>query len=203
MRRAVLSSERPAAEDRAEDTEEPPAAVADPDGTTPAPRRTRGLDPRTRSILVAAAVAAVIVNAGAMWTYWKITGSQSAAAGAGAYLEMGLRGRTSLDVPLTPGGTGDLTVTVSNDNDFAIRVTSVAPGSGNIIADDEHRENGCTRHGVDFTRPELPVQWEVSRNDVAVFTVPGALRMAADADQACRDAIFTVPVRITGSARRP
>ncbi|ROP32055.1 hypothetical protein EDD30_4985 [Couchioplanes caeruleus] len=200
----MLSSEKPG-DTRAEDTTAPPAA-SEPELDEPAfraiPRR-RGLDPRTRGILVAAAVAAVIVNAGAMWAYWKITGSGSDSTGAGASVEMGLRGRSSLDVPLAPGSTGDLTVTVLNDNDFAIRVSSVAAGTGNVIADDEHRENGCERHGVSIARPDLAVRWEVARNDVAVFTVPGALRMAADADEACRGAVFTVPVRITGEARRP
>ncbi|MEV6597218.1 hypothetical protein AB0M36_10190 [Actinoplanes sp. NPDC051346] len=200
----MLSSERPGNVRARASTGPPPASEPDLDDpvTLPPPRR-RGLDQRTRGILVAAAVAAAIVNASAMWAYWKITGSGSASAGAGAYVEMGLRGRSSLDVPLTPGGTGDLTVTVSNDNDFAIRVTSVAAGTGNVIADDEHRENGCDRHGVTFARPELAVRWEVARNDVAVFTVPGGLRMAADADPTCLGAVFTVPVRVTGESRRP
>ncbi|GGQ40488.1 hypothetical protein GCM10010166_04490 [Couchioplanes caeruleus subsp. azureus] len=200
----MLSSERPG-DTRAQDTAGPPPGngIDLDDPVTEVPPRRRGLDRRTRGILVAAAVAAAVVNAGAMWAYWKITGSGSDSARAGASVEMALRGRSSLDVPLAPGGTGDLTVTVLNHNDFAIRVASVEAGTDNVIADDEHRENGCERHGVSFTRPELAVRWDVARNDVAVFTVPGALRMAADADPACRGAVFTVPVRVTGEARRP
>ncbi|MEV4703958.1 hypothetical protein [Actinoplanes sp. NPDC049316] len=177
-------------------------AVPD-DAAPPAPRdRRRRLDGRTRAILAAAAVTAAVVNAGAVWAYWTITDAGAAIVEPGTYVSMALRGRSSLDTPLQPGATGPLTVTVSNDNPYPIVVSSVEPGPGNVVADDEHREAGCRRPAVSFARSSLSVRWQVSRNDVAVFTVPDALRMAADEKAACAGGVFTVPVQVTGHVDR-
>lgn len=193
VRRAVLSRESPA--------DPRPVAEADEFDYPPEfiePPRRRRMEHRTRGILVAAAVAAAVVNAGAMWAYWKVTVPSEGASG----VEMNLRGRSSFDVPLRPGTTGDLTVTVTNTNDFPIGVTSLSAGTGNVVADDEHRENGCQNPGVTFTQPTVAVRWDVRRNNVAAFTVRGGLSMAADANPACRGAVFTVPVQIRGTADR-
>ena len=157
------------------------------------------LDARTRSTLAGTAVAVVLVNAGAIWAYWHITGSQTGPATAGTAVELHLSGRSDLNEPLVPGGTGDLIVTVTNDNDFPIRITSVAP-AGTVLADDEHREKGCVNTGVVVAADAVAVRWDVDRNVVAAFTVPHGLAMAVPADPDCRDAVFTVPVLATGLA---
>ena len=64
----------------------------------------RRLDGRTRSILSAAAVAAIVVNAGAAWAYWKVTASETGGARAGTAVELTLPGRSNLNRPLTAGG---------------------------------------------------------------------------------------------------
>jgi hypothetical protein len=158
------------------------------------------LDARTRSMLTAAAVAAVLVNAGAVWAYWHITGSETGRAYAGTVVELNLRGRSDLNKPLTPGSTGNLTVTVTNDHDFPIRITSLARGTGNAVADDEHRENGCVNPGVVVAREVVAVRWNVARNNVGAFTVPDGLTMTAPSDPACAGAVFTIPVLVRGVA---
>ena len=158
------------------------------------------LDARTRSVLAGAAIAAVLVNAGAMWAYWRITGADAGPATAGTVVELHVGGRSDLNVPLVPGGTGNLIVTVTNDNDFPIRITSIAPAAGTVTADEEHREKGCVNTGVVVAADAVAVRWDVARNIVAAFTVPHGLAMADPADPACRDAVFTVPVLATGLA---
>jgi len=174
----------------------------EPTGDVPPSGRRRGwlgrLDTRTRSILAAAAAGALLVNAGAAWAYWRITGSETGQADTGTFVELTLRGRSDLNRPLDPGGTGNLVVTVTNDNDFPIRITSVMPGAGNIVADDEHREAGCTKPGVTVARESVSVRWDVPRNTVGAFTVPEGLAMAPDSDNACVGATFTVPVQAVG-----
>jgi len=158
------------------------------------------LDRRTRSILTAAAIAAAVVNASAVWAYWHITGSATGRATAGTVVELNLRGRSDLNRPLTPGSTGNLTVTVTNDHAFPIRITSVRAAPGTVMADDEHRENGCVDSGVTVARQAFDVQWDVARNDVAAFTVPNGLVMNAPSHPACAGAVFTVPVLVGGTA---
>jgi hypothetical protein len=109
--------------------------------------RKRRLDRRTRAILSVAAAAAIVVNAGAAWAYWHITASKTEVRNTGTSVELALHARNDLNRPLTPGGTGNLTVTVANEYDFPIRITEVTPGDGNIVADDEHRDAGCKAPG--------------------------------------------------------
>ncbi|MGX6602354.1 hypothetical protein ACWKSP_09505 [Micromonosporaceae bacterium Da 78-11] len=164
----------------------------------PGDNRRRRLTGRTRTILLAAAVAAIVANAGAAWAYWRITESDTGRAASGAVVELALRARTDLKNPLQPGSTGNLAVTVTNDYEFPIRITSVGPGPGNVVADEEHRDAGCTFAGVDFTESRFAVRWEVPRNTIGAFTVPNALVMRANANPACRGAMFTVPVEAGG-----
>ncbi|WP_236028727.1 hypothetical protein [Paractinoplanes lichenicola] len=160
------------------------------------PGRKRRLDRRTRLILGIAAAAAVVVNASAAWAYWQITGSEVAAAD-GPPVELSLRARSDLNKPLQPGTTGDLVVTVTNDNGFPIRITSVS-ANGPVTADPEHERAGCDPATVRLAQPRFDVLWEVGRNAIGAFNVRGGLSMAAGAKKACDGAIFTVPVRVSG-----
>jgi hypothetical protein len=176
-----------------------PADTEEPTWEVRQPGRKGRLDARTRSILGAAAVAAVVVNAGAAWAYWKVTESETASARAGTAVELTLRGRSDLNRPLLPGGTGNLTVTLTNDNDFPITITSVSPGPGNVVADDEHREAGCREIiGVSLTKAAFAVSWDVARNTIGAFSIPDGLRMDPNANKACKGATFTVPVQVNG-----
>ncbi len=168
------------------------------------PGRGRGrLDARTRSILSAAAVAAILVNAGAAWAYWKVTASETGSARTGTAVDLTLRGRSDYNRPLRAGGTGNFTVTLTNDNDFPIRITSVSPGPGNVVADDEHRDAGCRENiGVSLTKPAFAVSWEVARNTIGAFSIPDGLRMDPTSNKACQGATFTVPVLVTGVSDR-
>lgn len=179
-----------------------PTLTDEPTGGAARPRRSfrSRLDGRTRFVLASTVLAVVLVNAGAAWAYWQITGAETGPANGGAAVELNLRGRSDLNLPLTPGSTGDLIVTVTNDNNFPLRITSVSPGSDKVVADVEHRENGCLDPGVVVAEKSVPVDWEVARNNVAAFTVPHGLAMAASSDPACVGATFTVPVRVRGVA---
>jgi hypothetical protein len=171
-------------------------------GDVGVPRRRlwQRIDARTRSILASAAVAAIIVNAGAAWAYWHIVGSETTRANAGTAVELNLRGRSDLNKQLSPGRTGDLIVTVTNDNNFPIWITSVSGAAGNVVADDEHRDAGCVQTGVVLTKKAFEVNWDVARNNVAAFTVPDGLSMTSASDPACAGAVFVIPVRVGGVA---
>ena len=175
------------------DHEEPTWEVRHPND--PRPRR---IDGRTRTILAVAAAAAVVVNAGAAWAYWQITGSRTSQAASGDAVSMALRARSDLNKPLAPGQTGDLVVTVTNGYPFPIRITGLTPGVGNIVADDEHRDAGCTDAAVSITKPRFDVSWDVRRNTIGAFTVPSGLTMSSRAARACMGATFTVPVQVYG-----
>ena len=159
----------------------------------------RRLDRRTRSVLGAAVAAAIVANAGVAWAYWTVTGARSRSATPGGSVEMVLRAHSDLDRPLSAGGGGNLTVTLTNDNDFPIKITSVTRAPGNVAVDDEHRDAGCTdASGVTMTRTAFPVAWEVARNTVGAFTIPGGLVRSPVRNPGCDGATFFVPIRAVG-----
>ena len=167
----------------------------------PGDLRRKRLDGRTRAILSMAAAAAVVVNAGAAWIYWRVTGSETGHWANGTTVEIALRARSDLNRPLQPGQTGNLTVTVTNDDDHPIKITSVRPGAGNAVADAEHRDAGCKQPGVRLTRDRFEVSWEVPRNTIGAFTIAGGVTMPAGTAPVCAGATFTVPVQASGVAR--
>jgi hypothetical protein len=168
-------------------------------------QRKRRIDRRTRTILSVAAAGAIVVNAGAAWAYWNITESGTGRSVAGTAVELTLRARSDLNRALTPGGIGNLTVTVTNEYDFPIRIKLVTPGNGPIVADDVHRDAGCTAPAVSIARPRYDVSWDVPRNTIGAFTIADALAMNANVSgkmqRACAGAVYTVPVQVTGYSR--
>ncbi|WP_229071502.1 hypothetical protein [Actinoplanes sp. DH11] len=173
------------------DHEEPTWEVYRP-GT---PRRR--FDRRARTILTAAAIAAVLANAGAAWAYWRFTGSDEAKpevqpAAAGTPFELVLNGTTE---PNRPGATGNLTVTVTNQHPVPIRITAVRAGAGPAVADDTHRDAGCSAPPVELNRQAFPVSWEVPKNTIGAFVVPDAVSFGTGGPAACRGATFSLPMR--------
>lgn len=158
----------------------------------------RKVDRRTKVILSVAAAAAVIANAGVAWAYWRVTGSGTGAAVAGSAIELRLTGRSDADKPLYPGGTSDLTVTVTNDNNFPIKILKVSAGTGRTTADDAHAQGGCRNTGVVVASDVQEVSWDVPKNSIGVFSVPNGIRMTNQSDTACQGAVFTIPVQATG-----
>jgi uncharacterized protein (DUF58 family) len=160
----------------------------------------RRVNRRTKVILTVAAVAAVAANAGAAWAYWRVTGTGTGTAQAGAVIELSLKGRSDDDKPLFPGGTSDLTVTVTNRNNFPIRITTVSAGEGKTVADEGHRAAGCRTTGVVVAKDVYEVSWQVAQDTIGVFTLPDGIRMTNSSDSACQGATFTIPVQATGSS---
>jgi hypothetical protein len=160
--------------------------------------RMRKVNRRTKVVLTVAAVAAVAANAGAAYAYWRITGSGTGTAVAGSAIELSLKGRSDDRKPLFPGGTSNLTVTVTNENNFPIRITTVSAGKGRIAADEQHRLGGCQDTGVVVSKDVHTVSWDVPKNTIGVFTVPDGIAMTNESDTACQGAVFTIPVQATG-----
>ena len=166
----------------------PPSALPDPARPKARAMFWQRLDRRGKVILSVAAAAAVLVNAGAAWAYWTLNGGGTGVAVAGTAIELELTGKSDGSSPLYPGGTSHLTVTVTNQNDFPVKVTSIAPGDGAVTADSAHRAAGCRTTGVVVAQDVLAVSWEVPKNTIGVFTVPDGLRMTNSSDSACQGA---------------
>ncbi|MBG0561726.1 hypothetical protein [Actinoplanes aureus] len=167
------------------DHEEPTWEVHRP-GT---PRRR--FDRRARTILTAAAIAAVLANAGAAWAYWRFNGPSEP---VGAAFELALSGTSDTHQQLRPGSAGNLTITVANRHAEPIRITSIMRSSDSAVADHAHRAAGCVNPQVEINQADFPVIWEVPEGTIGTFILPGALTMRSG-PAACRGATFSVPVQ--------
>jgi hypothetical protein len=150
-------------------------------------------------MLAVAGAAAVVVNAGAAWSYWTITSSPT----AGTTVELTLRAHSDYNQALVPGRTGNLAVTLANGQNFPITIDRVVREDPTAYADDQHRESGCDPTGVSLTHDEFDVDWSVPKNTTGAFTIPDGLRMAAGAPPECRDATFTLSIRVVGVSQTP
>ncbi|MEU4559756.1 hypothetical protein AB0F72_15340 [Actinoplanes sp. NPDC023936] len=161
----------------------------------------RRFDRRARVILTAAAVAALLANAGAAWAYWRFTGPGGEPAAdvgtvaAGTPFELALSATSDPEQTLAADGSGNLTVTVTNQHPVPIRITAIRPGAGRATVDDAHRDAGCPAPRVRVSREVFPVSWDVPKNTVGAFVLPGALSMRAGGPAACRGATIIVPMR--------
>jgi hypothetical protein len=178
----------------------PPYSSSDMSATTAKATGMRKVNRRTKVILAVCAVAAVAVNAGAAWAYWRITGSGTGVAQAGSTIELTLKGTSDDRKPLYPGGTSNLTVTVTNENDFPIEITAVAAGGGKPTADEAHREGGCQTTGVVVSQGVQRVSWKVLRNTIGVFTLTDGIKMTNQSDSTCQGATFTIPLKATATS---
>lgn len=102
----------------------------------------------------------------------------------------------STSAQLYPGGTGDLTIKVSNPNPFGVTVTAVT-GSGTITSNAGAACNAST--GVTFTNTSGLSQ-AVGAGATVTFTLAGKVAMSNASDTSCQGAIFTVPISLTATS---
>jgi hypothetical protein len=102
----------------------------------------------------------------------------------------------STTAQLYPGGTGDLKLSVTNPNPYAVTVTSVA-GSGTITSDKGAACNAAT--GVTYTN-QTGLTQAVGAGATATFTLTGSVAMSNSSDNSCQGGVFTVPVTLTGTS---
>jgi hypothetical protein len=150
-----------------------------------------GLERRGKTILGLAAAATVLVNAGAAVAYWRI----DKAAAAGPPIQVSVTAISSGGQRGRPDGTSDVTVTVANQNTFAVVISGLSAAIGEVIADREHHDRGCRAAGAVVAQQTLAFPWHVPANSVDVFTLTGGVRLIGGRQGVCRGAIFTIPLR--------
>jgi hypothetical protein len=144
---------------------------------------------------VVASIAIVIslggVNAAAAYFTAGGTGSGTASTGT---LSVSVSATTGTPTtPLIPGGTGDVTLKVTNPNNVVVTLTTVT-GNGAITADGGHP--GCSPTGVTFTNQTPNLTVPANATDFAV-SLSGAAAMSTSSANGCQGATFSVPVAIT------
>jgi hypothetical protein len=95
---------------------------------------------------------------------------------------------------LLPGGSGDVTLEVTNPNSFDVTLVSVASTGGTITADSGHP--GCATTGVTFS-DQTGLSTNIPAGSTAAIDLPGAASMSTASSAGCQGAAFSIPVTIT------
>jgi len=152
---------------------------------------------RLRHALAATgAVVGATLAANVAFAAWTSGGTGSGTAQATSAVALTTTAATT-SAQLFPGGSGDLKITVKNDNGYPVRVTDVT-GGGGITSDKGPACDAST--GVTFTDQHAQTL-DIAANSSATFTLSGVLHMSNASDNSCQGAVFTVPVSLAGASR--
>jgi hypothetical protein len=144
---------------------------------------------RRARILTGGTAVFLIVGLGVAIAAWLVSGSGNGAAKAGELTTINVAAGTPTG-DLYPGGSGALELSVTNPNTLPLVITSVS-ANGAITSDD----GLCAGTNVTFTgvtglSTALPV------GGPTAVSLPGAVTMVVNADNACQGATFTIPVTV-------
>src|SRR5688572_12667193 len=158
-----------------------------------------------RTVRALAATSTALIVSAAVFAAWLSSGSGSAYSKAGSSQALStLDASASTSATLYPGVSGDVTLTISNPNPFAVRVTSVSLNGNNsdITADSGHAS--CSPTGVSFSNQtglsiDVPAK-SGGTNGTATATLSAAASMSSTSADACQGATFAIPVNMSGAS---
>jgi hypothetical protein len=154
---------------------------------------------RTRvRVIVAGAVLAVGISAGAAYGYLTSSASATGHASTGTLVAVTLSTTGTPSSSLVPGGSADVVLGVNNPNAYDVTLVSVTGGPGSITADPGH--SGCTTTGVTFAN-QTGLHVAIAASGLTTVHLAGAASMSAASSTGCQGAAFSIPVTIT--VRKP
>lgn len=154
---------------------------------------------RSRRWYVIAFLAGALFVVGVATAQWLASGTGSGYAKSGTAVSVStadVSGTVTGD--LLPGGTGDLTLSIANPNDYDVTVTDVVFGKKAITSDTA----GCdsTNHGVTLTSQSGLSLTVPAGSTGTVHVLDGVVAMASTSADACQGATFTIPVALSGTS---
>jgi hypothetical protein len=146
-------------------------------------------------LLIVPAICLIVgLGSGAAYAYFTASGHGTGSGTTGSMQKVTISSTTATPTSkLEPGGTAEVTLEVTNPNDFSVTLVSVV-GSGSIYADSGHP--GCTTTGVTFT-DQTSLDTTISADATTTVDLPGAAAMSTASSAGCQGATFSIPVTIS------
>lgn len=148
-------------------------------------------------LVVAVSGVVVILAAGVTFGSWSVSGTGNGYAKAVTPSGLTLNDASASTVAqLYPGGSGDVKVSITNPNAFAVTITSVT-GTGAITSDKGATCDAAT--GVTYAN-QTGLSLSLAAGATQVFTLTGAASMSNSTVDACKSAIFSIPVSVAATS---
>jgi hypothetical protein len=169
----------------------------------------RRFQSRKVKLLVVGVVALAV--AGGAFAFWTASGSGAGSATVGNALAVSIAAGVdhTPSVALFPGGSGDVTVRISNPNTFVVHVGALSVDTSQGTNGFSASPSGCN---FDLPTPALAfakqtnggLGWDIPKkvgatNGFLDFDLPGSISMNTNAVNACQGATFTVYLQATPS----
>jgi hypothetical protein len=147
-------------------------------------------------LALALSALSVVVAAGVTFGSWSVSGTGNGYAKAVTPSNLTLNDASASTVAqLYPGGSGDVKVSITNPNTFGVTITGIT-GSGAITSDQGAGCNAST--GVTYT-DQTGLSLALAGGATTVFTLNNAAAMSNASVNACKGAIFTIPVTVAAT----
>ena len=150
--------------------------------------------------LIGAAMTLLILGAvGLVYAAWTTNGSGNGYAQAGTAKDLSTVDVTAMTTgDLYPNGDGTVTLQVHNPNPYAVMITDVTAGPGNVTA--SGGIGTCDVTGVSFNDQHgLSIQVPPN-SDSDLIKLNNAAHMSNDSENGCQGAVFTIPVQLSGAS---
>lgn len=151
--------------------------------------------------LVGATFAVSVGIGGVAYAFWSTTASGTGAAVGGTPTPLTVTAGTSPTNALVPGGTGDVSFIITNNNKVSVTVTGLTMTNNGIGGFTDNTfataKTGCTSTGVSWTTTSKTLTTPVvvaGNGGTYTLTLTGGVSMSTASDDGCQGAVFKMPV---------
>lgn len=150
----------------------------------------------TTRIVAVAGSAALLTGVGVAYASWTTQGTGNGSATAATDVALQVAGTTAAG--LVPNTSRDITITVTNPNEYKVALSSLALDTAGITT----AVSGCSASSVTYTAPAslaavVPAKVG-STNGTQTFT--GTISMSNAATDECKTALFNVALKAVGQS---
>ena len=153
--------------------------------------------------LIGAAVTVIVLGVvGLVYAAWTTNGSGSGYAKAGSAQDLStvdVSAETTGD--LYPNSNGTVKLNVHNPNPYPVTITDVTAGNGEVTAADGI--GTCVTTGVTFIDQNGLSINVPADGDSGVIVLENAAHMSNESENGCQNAVFTIPVDLSGASSNP
>lgn len=139
-----------------------------------------------------------LIGGGVGLAAWLAGGTGTGAATATEAVPLEVTGGTTT-ASLYPGATGNISVTIANDNPYPVKVTNIE-SDGTITSDAGSACDASTGVSYFDSGTTDDVDFTIPANGSTNVTLDGAVKMSNASHTTCQGATFTIPLTATGES---